>query len=67
MAARKGEKSKKAELSFVCYMILEDGSTVPFEDLTEEQRQRFRESAKERLSARMSDYYTQHPTEFEAL
>ncbi len=62
MAARKTEKARP-ELSFVCYMILEDGSTVPFEDLTEEQRQRFRENAQQRLSERMSDYYTQHPQE----
>lgn len=65
MAARKTEKARP-ELSFVCYMILEDGSTVPFEDLTEEQRQRFRENAQQRLSERMSDYYTQHPQELRA-
>ncbi|MBR5342576.1 MAG: hypothetical protein IK149_01620 [Oscillospiraceae bacterium] len=63
MAARTAEKAKRRELGFVCYMILEDGNTVPFEELTEEQRQRFRENAAARLSARMSDYYTQHPTE----
>ena len=63
MAARTAEKTRKRELSFVCYMILEDGSTVPFEELSEEQRRRFRENARERLSARMSDYYTQHPGE----
>ena len=68
MAARTAEKTKKRkELGFVCYMILEDGSTVPFEDLTEEQRRRFRENAAEQLSQRMSDYYTQHPEEFERL
>ncbi len=61
MAARTAEKAKRRELSFVCYMILEDGSTVPFEDLTEEQRRRFRENAARRLSENMSDYYTQHP------
>lgn len=66
MAARTAEKSKRRELSFVCYMILEDGSTVPFEDLTEEQRRRFRENATKRLSERMSDYYTQHPEELRA-
>ena len=66
MAARKTEKAKRLELSFVCYMILEDGSTVPFEELTEEQRRRFRENAQQRLSERMSDYYTQHPQELRA-
>lgn len=67
MAARKAEKPKKKELSFVCYMILEDGSTVPFEDLSEEQLQRFRKNAAQRLTERMSDYYTQHPEEFAML
>ncbi len=66
MAARTAEKTKKRELGFVCYMILEDGSTVPFEDLTEEQRRRFRENAAQRLSANLSDYYTQHPEELRA-
>lgn len=66
MTARTAEKTKKRELSFVCYMILEDGSTVPFEDLTEEQRRRFRENAARRLSENMSGYYTQHPEELRA-
>lgn len=57
-------KPRKDDLSFVCYMILEDGSTVPFEDLTQEQLQRFRENATRRLTERMSDYYTQHPDEY---
>lgn len=60
-------KPRKDDLSFVCYMILEDGSTVPFEDLTAEQRARFRENAAARLSQRMSDYYTQHPDEYARL
>lgn len=58
---------RKDDLSFVCYMILEDGSTVPWEELTPEQVGRFRERAAERLSAGMSDYYTQHPDEFARL
>ena len=60
-------KPRKDDLSFVCYMILEDGSTVPFEDLTQEQLQRFRENATRRLTERMSDYYTQHPDEYAKL
>ena len=64
MAAREAGKAKRCSLSYVCYMILEDGSTVPFEDLTAEQRRRFQENATQRLSERMSDYYTQHPEEW---
>lgn len=60
-------KPRTDDLSFVCYMILEDGSTVPFEDLTQEQLQRFRKNATRRLTERMSDYYTQHPDEYAQL
>ena len=67
MVALKAGKADRRKLNFVCYMILEDGSTVPFEDLTEEQRRRFRENATQRLSEHMSDYYTQHPEEWKKL
>ena len=57
----------KDELGFVCYMILEDGSTVPWEELRPEQVEHFRERAAERLSAGLSDFYTQRPDEFARL
>ena len=63
----KSKKPRKSELTFAVYMILEDGSTVPWEELTEEQIRRFRENAARRLSETMSDYYTQHPDEYRAL
>ena len=61
--AREAGKQKKKELSFAIMMIMEDGRTVPFGELSEEERARWRENAAARLSERMSDYYTQHPEE----
>ncbi|MBQ9719385.1 MAG: hypothetical protein IJV64_01690 [Oscillospiraceae bacterium] len=60
-------KVNKKELGFACYLILEDGRAVPWDELTPEQLRRFRERATQRLSERMSDYYTQHPEEFDRL
>lgn len=61
------QRPRKDDLSFVCYVILEDGRNVPFEELTPEEHQRFRENAAKRLSDRMSAYYTQHPEEYQKL
>ena len=63
MAREAGKQQKKKELSFAIMMIMEDGRTVPFEELTEEERARWRANAAARLSERMGDYYTQHPEE----
>ena len=65
--AGKEKSGQSRELGFVCYMILPDGRTVPFDELTQEQREAFRERAVKRLSERMSDYYTQHPAEYSRL
>lgn len=67
MAERKPRKTRKDDLTFVCYLILEDGTSVPWEETTEEQRNRFRENATKRLTQVMSDYYTQHPDEYALL
>lgn len=67
MAERKPRKPRKDDLTFVCYLILEDGTTVPWEETTEAQRKRFRENATKRLTQRMSDYYSQHPEEYAKL
>lgn len=67
MAERKQRKPRKDDITFVCYLILEDGTTVPWEETTEAQRQRFRENATKRLTQRMSDYYSQHPEEYAKL
>ena len=56
----------RKELSVVCYLII-DCQTIPVDELTEEQRRRWKESACRRSAERMSDYYTQHPDEYKKL
>lgn len=43
------------------------GGPVPIEQLTPEEREAWQRHMCERLSEEMSDYYTQHKAEFEAL
>ena len=59
-----GGGKKRNEITVVGFLILEDGSTVPMEDLTTEQRAAWKESCCKRLSQRLSDYFTQHPEEY---
>ena len=65
--AQKAKRTKRKELGFACYMLMEDGSTVPFDELTEEQREKFRENAAKRLSENMSAYYAAHLDEYARL
>lgn len=44
-----------------------DGRAVPLRDLTEEEREHWRESLRARLSETMSDYYARRPEEYAAL
>lgn len=67
MAERKQRKPRKDDIEVVGYLILEDGSIIPWEERTPEQDRRFRENATKRLTAAMSDYYTQHPEEYAKL
>ncbi len=59
--------AKRPELTAVAYVIMEDGEIVPFDEMTEEQRTRWQENTCKRLSERMSDYYTQHPDQYQRL
>ena len=59
-----GAKKRKNDITVVGFMILEDGRKVPMEDLTPEQREAWKRSCCERLSQRLSDYFTQHPEEY---
>ena len=63
----KAQQVKKEPMGFVCYLLQEDGSAIPFEELTPEQREAWRERSAARLSEAMSDYYTQHPEEYARL
>ena len=58
---------KRKEITVVCYVLMPDGRTVPVEDLTEEERAEWHRRQLQRLSEDMSDYYTQHPTEYRDL
>ena len=56
----------KNDISVVCFLLI-DGRAVPVQDLTEEQRQRWKDGACRRLSRNMSEYYSQHPEEYKNL
>lgn len=58
---------KRPELTYVNYVIMEDGSIVPFDKLTEEQHRLWARNTCARLSEDMSDYYTQHPANYKSL
>ncbi|MBR5094473.1 MAG: hypothetical protein IK095_05210 [Oscillospiraceae bacterium] len=66
VAAREPRK-KREEIRVVGYLILEDGRTVPMDEITPEERERWIAACQKRLSQRMSDYYTQHPEEYARL
>lgn len=51
----------------VGFITFKDGRTIPVEDMTPEERERVKKSMNERLSRVMSEYFTRHPDEFEAL
>lgn len=59
--------TKKDDIEVVGYLILEDGTIIPWDERTPEQDRRFRENATKRLTATMSDYYTKHPEEYAKL
>ena len=58
---------KKNEIQVVGYLLQEDGSAVPFEELTKEQKDRWWEGCARRLSSRLNAYYSQHPEEYAKL
>lgn len=61
-------KPRKSDLSFVCYVLI-DGQTIPVDELTDEQRQRWQQGMNQRLSENMSFYYSEpeHQEEYIAL
>ena len=66
-SAAKGGTSPRGggkQITVVGFLILEDGSKVPMEDLTPELRDAWEARRCERLSQRMSDYYTRNPDEW---
>ena len=63
---KRAYKQRKSDLSFVCYVLI-DGQTIPVEELTDDQRQRWQQGMSQRLSENMSFYYSEHPEEYIAL
>lgn len=59
--------ARAKDLTVTMSVMFEDGSIVPFEELTPEQLEFCRERWKANLSSRMSAYYSQHLDEFEKL
>ena len=63
---KRAYKHRKNDLSFVCYVLI-DGQTIPVDELTDDQRQRWQQGISQRLSENMSFYYSEHPEEYIAL
>ena len=63
---KRAYKHRKSDLSFVCYVLI-DGQTIPVDELTDEQRERWQQGMSRRLSENMSFYYAEHPEEYIAL
>lgn len=55
------------ELTAVCFLLTKDRGAVPLAELSEAERDAWRESARARLSAEMSAYYSQHPEQYARL
>lgn len=63
---RSTRKPYKSDITVRGYVLYESGP-VPVEELTEEQRETWQAHMCSRLSEAMSDYYTQHPDQWERL
>lgn len=59
--------AKKPMYTVESYLLYEDGTTVPFNSLTEEEKEAWRQRASERLSKAMTRYFEAHPDEYEKL
>ena len=59
--------ARKQEFEVVSFLRLPDGSRVPFDSLTGEERQRACEKMAENVGKAIGDYLTAHPEEIEPL
>ena len=55
------------ELTCEIFLKDDDGNITPWDSLTEEEREAWRQRTIERLSRTMSAYYSQHLEDFERL
>lgn len=52
-------------ITYRCFLVTEPGAKpVPWDELSPEQIKAAKAAMQKRLSAVMSDYYTQHPEEY---
>lgn len=63
---KRAYKQRKSDLSFVCYVLI-DGQSIPVDELTDDQRERWQQGMSRRLSENMSFYYSEHQEEYIAL
>lgn len=54
----------RRELTCCNFLIKEDGTTVPFEELTEKEREDFAERAGQKMAEAFQDYFSRHPEEY---
>ncbi len=64
---RRPRNDKKNEITVVGFLIRKDGSTVPMDEISPEEREEWLESCRRRLTQRMSDWFAQHPEELAKL
>lgn len=55
------------ELGFICYILTPDRGPVPMNEMPPEELAAWGKRMSKRSSEAMSDYYTQHPDEYEKL
>jgi hypothetical protein len=53
-----------AQIGFRIFLENEKNEVKPWSECSAEEKQRFQTNASKRLSATMSEYYTQHPNEY---
>lgn len=57
---------KRKPLTCEAYMIMGD-EIIPWDDLSEEQKEEIKQKMSQRLSVVMSEYYSNHPEEYAKL
>lgn len=68
MAEKKPRRQRAPQtLGYVCYVLMPDRGPVPVNELTPEEKEQWHANMRRRLTENMSDYYTQHPDEWQKM
>ena len=59
--------ARRKELTCVSYVLIPGRDPVPVDELTPEEHAQWQANMRERLSAELSAYYSQHPEEYAKL